>query len=101
MGGTQLWGKTKNGMQIGYDTPATNGIKKRIQKIVGIFLYYSRAVDPPILVALVSIMWPKQGSMKKTAQYIKQLLDQCATHIYAKILYKKSNMVLHIHSDQS
>ena len=35
MGGTQLWEKTKNGMQIGYDTPATNGIKKTYPKNCG------------------------------------------------------------------
>ena len=72
--------------------------KNRIQKIVEKFLYYSRAVYPPMLVDLRSISDNQANINDTTAEAIKQVLYECATHPDATIIYNQSNMVIHIHS---
>jgi hypothetical protein len=72
-----------------------------IQKITGCVLYYSRAVDPTVLMALNDIATEQIAATEKTKTAAGQLLDYLATHPDAKIRFQASDMILHIHSDAS
>ena len=74
---------------------------KHLQKIVGTFLFYSRAVDPTILTALsISTTEQTQGT-NTTKQKTEHFSSYATTHPNAKIKSYKSDMILKIHSDMS
>ena len=75
--------------------------KKRIQQVVGSFLYYARTVDITILMALSSIAAEQANPTENTMKRINQLMDYMATHPDAVIRYKASDMILNVHSDAS
>jgi hypothetical protein len=72
-----------------------------IKKITGSVLYYSRAVDPTVLMALNDISTEQTAATEKTKTAAGQLLDYLGTHPDAKIRFQASDMILHIHSDAS
>ena len=74
---------------------------KRIQRIIGSLLYYSRAVDPTILVALGSLATQQNKPTQNTEKAANRLLDFVATYPNAVIRYNASDMILHTHSDAS
>jgi hypothetical protein len=100
-----------NPIKYGQDNQATDPIdtspklnkanKKCIQQIVRSFLYYARAVNPTILMALSAIASQQALPTEDTRNHITQFLDYMATHPDAKIRYRASNMVLNVHSDAS
>jgi hypothetical protein len=73
----------------------------RIQQIGGTLLYYARAVDVTLLVALNSLAAEQSKGAENTAQAIIQVLNYCATHPDAMLLHHVSGTVLHIDSDAS
>ena len=75
--------------------------KTFIQQVLGVLLYYGRAVDATILVALSSIASMQAAPTELTMKLIKMLLDYVATNPDAILTYKKSSMVLTVHSDAS
>ena len=83
-------------------SPALNdaGIK-RIQGIVGSLLYYARAVDNKLLVALSAISSQQAAATENTATAATQLLDYVATYPSDGITYRASSMILAAHSDAS
>jgi hypothetical protein len=72
-----------------------------IQHIIGTLLYYARAVDPTMLVALGTLAEEQSKSTEQTAKAVMQLLNYADTHPDATIQYKASEMILHIDSDAS
>jgi hypothetical protein len=82
-------------------TPLSKEEKKYIQQVIGTLLYYSRAVDATILVALSSLASAQSSPTEDTMQRTRHLLDYVATHPDAIVSYAKSNMILSIHSDAS
>ncbi len=74
---------------------------KRVQQIVGSILYYARAVDMPVLMALSTIAAEQTKATGKTMARCKQLLDYLSANANAKVRYHASDMVLNIHSDAS
>ena len=72
-----------------------------IQKIVGTFLYYGIAVDNTILFALSTIASEQSAATSNTAKKITQLLNYLVSNPDATIQYKRSDMVLWVHSDAS
>ncbi len=75
--------------------------KRFIQEVTGTFLFYARAVDPTMLVALSSLAAEQCKPTERTMEKCKQFLDYAATQEDAVITYRKSDMVLAIHSDAS
>jgi len=73
--------------------------KKRIQKLVGSFLYHGRAVDLTILAALSAIAGQQSKLTNQTEQQVDQFPDYMATHPEAKIRCHASDMVLNVRSD--
>jgi hypothetical protein len=59
--------------------------KKCIRQIVGSFLYYARAVNPTILMALLAITSQQSNPTEETNGHIHQFLDYMATRPDAKI----------------
>ncbi len=84
------------------DSPLLNEAgKKCILQIVGSFLYYARAVDPTILMALSEISSQQVAPTENTMKPVNQFLDYMWTHPDAIIRYHASNMILNVHSDAS
>jgi hypothetical protein len=73
----------------------------RVQKIVGSFLYYGRAVDITILKTLNTLSRQQSKATDTTAKHTEHLLDYLASHPDAVIRYYASDMILNIHSDAS
>eukprot|EP00957_Ditylum_brightwellii_P018824 1414710-Ditylum_brightwellii.AAC.1 len=60
---------------------------KRIQDIVGIFLYHARAVDPTLAASLSTIASQQATTTKQTEEVCHQLLDYVATHPNAVVCF--------------
>jgi hypothetical protein len=80
---------------------ATNNEEKYIRQVIGILLYYGQAVNSTILVGLSSLAAAQAKPTKQTLSLVKWLLDYAATNPDAILTYRKSNMVLAVHSDAS
>ncbi len=66
---------------------------------MGTLLYYSRAVDPTMLVVLNAIATQQASPTERTMDKVRQLLDYASSQEEAILTYHASNMVLAIHSD--
>jgi hypothetical protein len=73
----------------------------RIQEITGTLLFYARAIDCTILVALGTIASNESKGTYATAQALTQLLNYASAHPDATVQYTASDMYLHIHRDAS
>ena len=82
-------------------TPLDKKGKKRVQQVVGSFLYYGRAVDMTILMALNKIAGQQANPTEKTMKRVNEFLDYMASNPDAKIRYHASDMVLNVHSNAS
>jgi hypothetical protein len=74
---------------------------KQVQKIVSSILYYARAVDMTVLMALSSIASEQTKGSEHTLEKAYQVLDYLASHPDAVVRFQASDMVLNIHSDAS
>jgi hypothetical protein len=72
-----------------------------IQKITESVLYYARAVDTMVIMPINDIATEQTKATEKTQTVANQLLDYLATHPDTTVIYHKSDMILHIHSDVS
>jgi hypothetical protein len=72
---------------------------KRIKKIILSLLYYARAVDNKLLVALDAIRARQAKATIHTEQLVETLLNYVATYPINCIVYRASDMVLFTHSD--
>jgi hypothetical protein len=73
-----------------------------LREVIGALLYYARAIDVTMLVALGTIASAQAKKTEATAQAITRLLNYCATHPHAIVRYHASDMQqLHVHSDVS
>ena len=72
-----------------------------IQQVTGTFLYYARAVDVTMLVALSAIASNQSAPTAKTMGKALTFLDYVATHPAAIFTYSAGDMVLNVHSDSS
>ena len=70
---------------------------KEIQQIVGSILYYPRAADIMVLMALSSITSKQTQGTTNTMAKAKQLTDYLATHPDATIRFRASDMILNVH----
>ena len=54
--------------------------QKRLQKIVGKFLYYAKAVDPTMLMELISLAVVHTKPIIETVKQVTQFLNYSASH---------------------
>jgi hypothetical protein len=81
--------------------PATKDEEKFIRQVIGTLLYYGRAVDSTLLVALSALASAQSKATKYTLELVTWLLDYVATNPNAILTYKKRDMILAVHSDAS
>ena len=72
---------------------------KHVQAVIGSLLYYARAVDPTLLVALNELSTEQAKPTKNTLTKLNKLLDYVATYPNAILRFHTSDMVLHVDSD--
>ena len=75
--------------------------QKRLQKSVWKFLYYDRAIDPKMLMALNYLATVQKNPTIEAAKQITHFLNYSATHTDAITEYRKSGMIIHIYYDAS
>ena len=81
--------------------PATKDEEKFIRQVIGTLLYYTRAVDSTLLVALSALASAQSRPTKHMVELVAWLLDYLASNPNAILLYKKSDMILAVHSNAS
>jgi len=83
-------------------TSLTSKQKTWVQQVVGIFLYYARAVNNTMLASIGSITSPHSTSTWTDIQrQVHHFLDYAASHPNASIRYTASQMQWWAHSDAS
>jgi hypothetical protein len=80
---------------------ATKEQQKYIQQVIGILLYYGRAVDSTLLVALSLLASAQAAPTEHTLELVEWLLDYASSNPDAILTYKSSDMILAMHSDAS
>ena len=99
------WSVPAYGSKVQYATHDTSDLItdkneiKRIQSIVGTFLYYARAIESPMLPSLNEIGTQQSKPTQMTTAAANTLLDFAATYPNGKIRFYASDMILHIDSD--
>ena len=76
-------------------------MKTYVQQVLGTFLYYARAVDLTMLVALGTIATEQARPTQSTLDKVEQFLDYAASNPSAILTFHASDMVLAVHSDAS
>ena len=71
---------------------------RQVQEIVGACLFYGRAVDNKLLVAINTISSQQAHATEDTNKAVATLLDYLATYPDNGILYRASDMILAAHS---
>ena len=74
---------------------------KRLQRVLGTLLFYARAVDGSMLVALGTLGAAQTKGTRQTIKALKHLLNYAASHPDATVRYQASDMILTLHSDAS
>ena len=80
-------------------TPLDKQGINRLQQIIRTLLFYARAIDNTMLVALGKITSAQTKGTEKTMEATIRLLDYAASHPDAAIRFSASNMILYVHSD--
>jgi hypothetical protein len=75
--------------------------KKRIEQIVGVLLYYARALDPTMLFACNKISTKQANPTTETAEWAEHLLLYANKFPNAKLIYRASDLILKGASDAS
>jgi hypothetical protein len=96
---TRYGAKTQYVEPVEESPPLDKEKQRYIQAVVGTLLYYSRAVDPTMLVALNAIATQQASPTEKTMERVRQLLDYAASQEEAVLTYHASDMILAVHSD--
>jgi len=81
--------------------PVDDEKRKHIQKVTGKFLWYARGVDGTLLTPLSAIAAKQSKPTINTMIRSKQVMDYLATQEPAVLTYRKSDMVLAVHSNAS
>jgi hypothetical protein len=68
------------------------------QQLTGTLLYYTRAVDPTLIMPINVLASEQSRATSYTADKVIKLLNYCNTHPKTKIRYHASDMILYIHS---
>lgn len=75
--------------------------KTFIQEATGVFLFYSRAVDPTMLTAVTKISSQQSKPTRATLQAVDRLLSYAERYPTAEVIIRASDMQLHAQSDAS
>ena len=81
--------------------PLTKEEKTFVQQIFGTFLYYGWAVDGTMLTALSAIASEQASLTENMIKKSRKFMDYATTHPDSVLTYRKSDMLLTVHSDAS
>eukprot|EP00957_Ditylum_brightwellii_P031205 2365029-Ditylum_brightwellii.AAC.1 len=81
--------------------PLDDQEKKQLQGLLGTLLFYTRAVNSTMIMAINAIAARQANPIINTAEDMLHFLNYCNTHPDAMIRYLASRRILHIHSDAS
>ena len=81
--------------------PLNSHDTKYIQQVIGVFLYYARAVDPTMLAPLNKLASRQALPTEALLTDVRHFLQYAASHPTASLVYKASDMRLVISSDAS
>ena len=87
--------------EIDRTEPINEERRKVIQQIVGVILFYARAIDYTMLVEVNKLSSKQAKPTVQVEEDAVQILRYAATWPTASLVYKKSDMKLRIHSDAS
>jgi hypothetical protein len=73
----------------------------RIRQIIGVALFYARAVDPLLLLAINKIATCMAAPTRDTMRATERLMAYMATHPDGSVNFRPSDMQLHAHTDAS
>ena len=91
---------TKSNTQKIPNTPPLDSAKSKIiQAIAGTFLFYSCAVDPPMIVAFNETTSQQAKLTISIIHKANILMDYAHIHLDSTIRYRASMMILHINID--
>ena len=76
----------------------SNEEKNFVQQVTGTFIFYARAVDNTMLVVLSAIASKQAAPPQETMEKVNLFLDYVTTHPDTVLTFKKSYMVLVVHS---
>ena len=74
---------------------------KRIQQIIGVFLYYTRAVDESMLCALNKLASRQANPTEELEKDVNRFLQYAATYPNGRLTFWPSDLKLFVHSDAS
>lgn len=83
------------------DTPLDAAQKTWVQEVVGVFLFYSRAIDSTMLTALNKISTQQSAPSKQTLVEVERFLQYAKQYPESSVTITASKMQLHAHSDAS
>ena len=81
--------------------PASPEEQAYLRKAVGIFRYYAQAIDGTIILTVSRLASAQSKPTKKTMQMLHRFLNYMHHNPDAEIVYRPSDMQLHLHSDES
>jgi hypothetical protein len=97
-----IYGAKTQFVSVKTSIPAlSNKDVNKLQPLTGTLLYYSRAVDPTLIMPINVSASEQSNATEVTADKVIKLVNYCNTHPETKIRYHASDMILHIHSDTS
>jgi hypothetical protein len=101
------WTAPEYGARVQYADPEDTSLPlnskgiTHLQQVIGTLLFYARAVDNTMHVALGTLAAAQTQGTAQTMDAAVQLLNYAATHPDAAVRFYKSDMILYIHSDAS
>jgi len=81
--------------------PINKEQKLLLQQAIGVFLFYARAIDSTMLVALGTLAAAQNEGTEKTMTALVTFLNYAATHPDAEITFRGSDMLYTLDSDAS
>jgi hypothetical protein len=98
----QVYGANAQYVEDDNNSPALSAKNvNKLQQLMGTLLYYSRTVDPTLIMPINVLESEQTEATSDTADKVIKLLNHCTTHPETKIRYHASDMILCIHSDAS
>lgn len=97
-----VYGRTTAATDLAADSPPLDPARtKRIQQIIGVFLYYARMVDPNMITRIGQLASQQARPTEALDLEVTKFLHFAATWPNAGIRYHASDMVIHCQSDAS
>jgi len=87
--------------QIDTSPPATPEQQSFLRSAIGIFRFYAQAIDGSILFTLSKLATQQSAPTTNTMAMLDRFLNYISHYPDASIVYRPSNMQLHVHSDES